>query len=236
MLWNAIFLQWFGVELLVWMNRTEKQVSWVCQTFPPAFSIIDKQKLPPFFHAEPPGLWPHTWDVSSLSIWLTWLSTLCLLLPIGIRAVVNVRVWGEGRNCSTTWRFVRHTPTVFMFVWRCRGPGWKLIFWVGSNRLAMPGEIHPQFPGCSASTLSLKSLLSSFPKWGPGGGGEEGYLPLCSPWGSKSHKHFLCGRTLLPDMLLACYRVSKQEEITSPSLPRTFQGTEMVIVQIYNGK
>lgn len=137
------------VEILVWMKRIQKQRPWVCKSFPPDF--LDKQKLPPFFHAEPPGLWPHTWDVSSLGIWLTCLSTLCLLLPTGIQ--------GDGRNCATTWRFGRHTPGMFVFVWSCRGPGWKLISWIGSNILAMPREIYPQFPGSPASTLSLKPLL-----------------------------------------------------------------------------
>ena len=30
---------------------------------------------------------------------------LCLLLLIGILGAVNVRVWGEGRNSTTTWRW-----------------------------------------------------------------------------------------------------------------------------------
>lgn len=160
MLWNLIFLQWFEVLnfWFGWKNLRNRYLEYARSSL---LHFLAKQKLPPFFHAEPPGVWPHTWVVSSLSIWLTCLSTLYLLLSIGIWGVVNVRVREEGRNCTTTWRFGRHTPTMFMFVWRCRGPGWKLIFWVGSNMLAMPSEMNPQSPGSPASTLSLKSLPSS---------------------------------------------------------------------------
>lgn len=162
-----------GAQLSVWMKRIETWVSECAR--PPLLHFLDKQKLPPFFHAEPPGLWPHTWDVSSWSIWLTCLSTLCLLLLIGIRGVVNVCL-GRSKNCSTTWRFSRHTPVVFTFVWRCRGPGWKLMSWVGSNMLVMPWEIHPpiswgpQLPPSPWSLLSHPTMDRVVGMWGRGWG------------------------------------------------------------------